>query len=106
MKYGFEKKYNDIKELYDALPETEKKGKEGSQFKAMMTACRTPKELAAKYAALCRKAASEEADETRHSELLHMAKNMDRVPWQGARNFWEAVQSLWLTHMLVMADEN
>jgi pyruvate-formate lyase len=29
-----------------------------------------------------------------------------RVPWEPARTFWEAVQSLWLTHMLVMSDEN
>ncbi len=35
-----------------------------------------------------------------------MADNLRRVPWEPAQNFWEAVQSLWLTHMLVMADEN
>jgi len=28
------------------------------------------------------------------------------VPWLPAQTFWEAVQALWLTHMLVMADEN
>jgi trans-4-hydroxy-L-proline dehydratase len=28
------------------------------------------------------------------------------VPWEPAETFWEAVQSLWLTHMLVMSDEN
>ncbi len=35
-----------------------------------------------------------------------MGKNLERVPWEPARNFWEAVQSLWITHMLVMSDEN
>ena len=35
-----------------------------------------------------------------------MAANLARVPWEPARTFWEAVQSLWLTHMLVMTDEN
>ena len=35
-----------------------------------------------------------------------MAKNLHRVPWEPARTFWEAVQALWLTHMLVMSDEN
>jgi len=35
-----------------------------------------------------------------------MAANLQHVPWEPAGNFWEAVQSLWLTHMLVMADEN
>ena len=35
-----------------------------------------------------------------------MARNLARVPWEPAATFWEAVQALWLTHMLVMADEN
>ena len=35
-----------------------------------------------------------------------MAENLTRVPWEAPSNFWEAVQSLWLTHMLVMSDEN
>jgi formate C-acetyltransferase len=35
-----------------------------------------------------------------------MATNTARVPWEPARTFWEAVQALWLTHMLVMSDEN
>ena len=32
-----------------------------------------------------------------------MAENLERVPWEPPAHFWEAVQSLWLTHMLVMA---
>ncbi|PKM71668.1 MAG: hypothetical protein CVU91_12970 [Firmicutes bacterium HGW-Firmicutes-16] len=106
VKYGFEKKYEDIKALYDALTEMDKKGKKGAQLRAMMTACQTPRELAIKYAKLCREQAEKEADDKRRAELLHMAENMDRVPWHGAQNFYEAVQSLWFTHMLVMADEN
>jgi formate C-acetyltransferase len=35
-----------------------------------------------------------------------MANMLRRVPWEPAETFWEAVQSLWLTHMLVMSDEN
>ena len=31
---------------------------------------------------------------------------LTRVPWEAPVTFWEAVQALWLTHMLVMADEN
>ncbi|NCC67316.1 MAG: hypothetical protein EOM14_03840 [Clostridia bacterium] len=106
LEYGFEKKYDDIKAIYDALPDNKKSGKEGAELRAMMTACQTPRELAAKYASVCRKLAGEEKDESRRAELTRMAENMDRVPWHGARDFWEAVQSLWLTHMLVMADEN
>jgi pyruvate-formate lyase len=42
----------------------------------------------------------------RKTELLQMADNLTRVPWEAPSNFWEAVQALWLTHMLVMSDEN
>jgi formate C-acetyltransferase len=48
----------------------------------------------------------QEIDPQRRQELLEMAENLSRVPWEPARNFWEAVQSLWLIHMLVMSDEN
>lgn len=34
-----------------------------------------------------------------------MVGNLARVPWDPTRTFWEGVQALWLTHMLVMADE-
>ena len=47
-----------------------------------------------------------ESDPQRRNELLQMAENLSHVPWEPAQNFWEAMQSLWLTHMLVMADEN
>ncbi len=35
-----------------------------------------------------------------------MATNLSRVPWEPAETFWEAVQALWITHMLVLSDEN
>lgn len=35
-----------------------------------------------------------------------MAENLNMVPWEPPQTFWQAVQALWLTHMLVMADEN
>ena len=35
-----------------------------------------------------------------------MADNLTRIPWEPPCTFWEAVQALWLNHMLVMSDEN
>ncbi len=55
---------------------------------------------------ICQKLAQAEPDPARREELLEMARLLLRVPWEPATTFWEAVQSLWLTHMLVMADEN
>ncbi|MFC1863804.1 pyruvate formate lyase family protein, partial [Thermodesulfobacteriota bacterium] len=93
-------------ELRKALEEKEKASAGGEQLRAMMTAAKMPKELAGKYASLSRNLAEREEDSSRKNELNQMAKNLKRVPWEPAKTFWEAVQSLWITHMLVMSDEN
>jgi formate C-acetyltransferase len=80
--------------------------KSKAQIKAMMTAALTAKELAEKYSDLCMRLAEKENNKTRKKELEEMARNLKIVPWWPAENFWQAVQSLWITHMLVMAEEN
>ncbi|HOD28772.1 MAG TPA: pyruvate formate lyase family protein [Syntrophales bacterium] len=96
----------DLAETYDRLTERDRKGARGAQLRAMMTAAGMPRDLAARYAALCTRRAAGEADPARRDELAQMAANLERVPWEPPRTFWEAVQALWLTHMLVMSDEN
>ena len=103
--HGFKAEYEYLKGLYDALSEDEQQGPRGAQLRAMITACTMPKELAEKYSAYCTEQAAKCQDPKRREELLVMAANTAKVPWNGASNFYEAVQSLWLTHMLVMADE-
>ena len=102
---GFKAEYEYLEGLYKKLPQSDKNGAKGAQLRAMMTACTMPKELAEKYSAFCRAQAEKCADPKRKEELLVMAANTAKVPWNGAENFYEAVQSLWLTHMLVMSDE-
>ena len=105
LKNGFKAIYKDLEDRYNRLPEKDKKGKKGGQLRAMMTSAKMPKKVAEKYADLCNELAEKETDEQRKSELLEMGKNLRKVPWEGASSFWEAVQSLWITHMLVMSDE-
>lgn len=102
---GFKAVYEDLQKKYGALSDEAKKGDKGAQLRAMMTAAEMPKELAEKYRALCVKKAEAESDEKRRGELLKMADNMAVVPWNPAEDFYQAVQSLWFTHMLVMFDE-
>ncbi len=102
---GFRAVYADLKIKYGALSEQRKNGHDGAQLRAMMTAASMPKELAEKYREKCLSLAASEKDEKRKAELLEMADNMAVVPWNPAENFWQAVQSLWFTHMLVMFDE-
>lgn len=106
LKYGFKEVYNQLAEIFANYSEKDKLGKKGDQIKAMMIAAKMPKQLAAKYKEKCIKLAKDENDESRKSELLLMVKNLEVVPWNGATNFYEAIQSLWMTHMLIMADEN
>ena len=71
-----------------------------------MTAATLPGDLAEKYSSLCLLKATVEKEEFRKKELIQMAGNLKKVPWEPAETFWEAIQALWLTHMLVMSDEN
>ena len=96
----------DLESRYRSLSDREKGEGRGAQLRAMMTAATMPRDLAAGYAALCRDLAADQDDLQRRQELLEMAQNLTRVPWEPAQNFWEAVQALWINHMLVMSDEN
>jgi len=106
IKKGWKHIYENIIKHRDALSKEEKRGNKGAQLEAMLVAATTARDLAVRYALVCTGLASREQDQGRKDELLRMADNLKRVPWEPAQTFWEAVQSLWLTHMLVMSDEN
>lgn len=74
-------------------------------LEALAVSCETPRRLAERYAGEAeRLAAGEEA--ARRAELLEIARVCRKVPWEPAETFAEALQSLWFTHMLVMAAES
>ena len=106
LKTGFNGVAAEIRGYLDALPTDEKAGPQGDQLRAMLLACIMPVELAAAYRAELKRLCATEADPVRRLELDSMAQNLERAPAEAARNLWEALQSLWLTHMLVMSDEN
>ncbi len=106
LKEGWKGIHSELEKFYNTLPEADKNGAKGAQLKAMLTASTLARDLAAEYAKICRQLAAQEKEKKRKGELEQMAANLDRVPWEPARTFWEAIQSLWLTHMLVMSDEN
>ncbi len=105
LKHGFKGEYEYMEGLYNKLSEAEKNGPKGAQLRAMLTACTMPKELGQKYSELCLKLAETEPDPQRKAELETMAANAAKVPWNPPENFWEAIQALWMTHMLIMSDE-
>jgi len=106
IEHGWKGIHADLQKEFNSLSETDKQGKPGGQLRAMITASTLARDLANEYRKLLLELAAAEADPERKRELGQMAENMARVPWEPARTFWEAVQSLWMTHMLVMSDEN
>lgn len=106
LREGFSRIQNELLGFYNALDADGKNGTKGAQLRAMMSACEIPRLTAAKYSSLCRAEAETEKDHARRDELLEMSRILKKVPWNGAETFQEAVQSLWLTHMLIMSDEN
>lgn len=58
-----------------------------------------------RYAALAEEAAAHEPDAAKKGELLEIAEVCRRVPEHPARNFREAVQSFWFTHLLIEMEQ-
>jgi formate C-acetyltransferase len=96
----------ELDEKYNSLGDVDKDGRKGAQLRAMKISASMVREVANGYRSLCLELAEREEDSSRKIELFQMAKNLERVPWEAPQTFWEAVQALWLTHMLVMSDEN
>ena len=106
LEIGFSGIYKELEEIYEGMSPLVRLSSEGAQIKAMMTAAEMPKKLALRYAEKCVAVAREESDIERKAELMKMADNMKSVPWLPAKDFYQAVQSLWIAHMLIMSDEN
>ncbi len=62
--------------------------------------------LSERYGAEAERLAEQETDPARQAELIEIARVCRRVPWEPARTFPEALQSLWFAHMLVMVAES
>ena len=59
---------------------------------------------ARRYADLAKKKAAKETDAQRKKELEHIAEVCEQVPAKPARNWQEAVQSVWMTHVLITCE--
>lgn len=106
LKLGWKGINKELTEHYNNLSDKEKRGEKGGQLRGMIIASKMPRDLAAAYADLCRTMAGKEKEISRKEELVQMAANLSKVPWEPPVTFHEAIQSLWLNHMLVMSDEN
>jgi pyruvate-formate lyase len=63
-------------------------------------------DLAGRLAERCRAEAEEQEDEQRAEELLRMAANLRQAPAGPAQTFWQALQAVWLLHMVFHSTMN
>lgn len=50
--------------------------------------------------------AEKESDEKRRNELLKISENCKRVPQNAPSTFWEAVQMVWMIHLVIQIESN
>jgi len=75
-------------------------------IESLILSCETARDFNLRYADKAEKLVEVENDAKRREELIEIARICRKVPWNPPATFWEALQSLWTVHMLVMAAES
>ena len=75
-------------------------------YKAVLVVIAAVRRFAGRYAALAREMAAAEKDEARAAELRRIAETCERVPYEPARSFREAVQSVWFIQLILQIESN
>lgn len=95
-----------IAEEYEELLKGDLTTEHREFVEALILGCQTARDVGKRYAKKLRELAESETEHKRKEELEKIAEICDRVPWEAPVTFWDALQSLWITHMLVMAAES
>ncbi|MCK4793749.1 MAG: formate C-acetyltransferase/glycerol dehydratase family glycyl radical enzyme [Desulfobacteraceae bacterium] len=99
---GFIGVIEEIKRSQEALNATEADYLKRSIFyEACLICCDAVIDHAERFSKLAKDLARSEKEETRRDELLKIAEICEKVPANPADNFLEALQSFWLTHILI-----
>jgi len=73
-------------------------------YRAVLISLDAAMAYANQYADLAREMAVKESNPKRKQELKRIAEVCEWVPANPARNWWEALQSVWMTHLLIHCD--
>lgn len=73
-------------------------------YEAIEIVCQAAMKFARRYSRLLARMAAECKDPTRRRELETMSKICEAVPANPASSFYEAVQSFWFTHVIIMIE--
>ncbi len=96
----------DVQKKLDNLDETDANELSKEPFwRAMKIICESAGNFGKRYAQKAREMAEIELNPRRKAELLKIAEVCDQVPLKPARNFYEALQSIWFGHMMIQLED-
>lgn len=75
-------------------------------YEACLKVIQAMKRFAKRYCVLAAEMAEKETDEQRKAELFEMSRILDKVPYEPADSFYEAIQSIWLVHLSLQLESN
>lgn len=75
-------------------------------YKAVLIICEGVQIFQNRFALLAEEMAEKEKDERRRHELLLIASNCRRVPYESAQTYYQALQSYWLTILIDYCGQN
>jgi formate C-acetyltransferase len=75
-------------------------------YRAVIIVINATRDFAKRYAGMAFTMAQTGGDAKRKAELLEMSRVLNKVPYEGADSFYEAVQSLWLVHLCLQIESN
>lgn len=106
MKYGLKDYERRTREAMDRLDLTEMENLKKYYFhQAILIVIKAVKDFAERYAGLALEMAKT-ADEKRAAELTEMARILNKVPYEPAETMREAVQGMWLVHLVLQIESN
>lgn len=107
LKKGFKGVQEEAKEYLAALDKTDPDTWDKAKFyEAVIITCDAARILGERYAEKAREMAASETDSKRKAELERIADNCSRVPYNTPETFEQAIQAVWLTQILIWAEEN
>lgn len=107
MQVGLKDYARRAQEKLDALDLTDYRNIHKSYFyRAIIIVVDAVRSFANRYAELAAKKAAGCADAARRAELEEMSRILHKVPYEPAGSFREAVQALWLVHLVLQIESN
>lgn len=107
LKKGFKGVQEEARRYLAELDKTDPEAWDKVKFyEAVIMTCDSARILGERYGKYAEELAAQESDPERKAELMVIAENCKRVPYYPPETFSQAIQAVWLTQILIWAEEN